>query len=173
MAMSPGRRPSPSRDSHGHASPAARMARPRTISALRMSIAGLSPSSYSLDPLGPSARWLPDRQRLDRDSLKGFPMPTARYNCSKCPGYCCSYPIIPLTKTDLKRLARHFGLGVRAAAAKFTVTRGEDKYTMRRKADPHFGRVCQFFDTKQRNCTIYGARPSACRRSEEHTSELQ
>jgi Fe-S-cluster containining protein len=90
-------------------------------------------------------------------------MPTARYNCSKCPGYCCSYPIIPLTKTDLKRLARHFGLGVRAAAAKFTVTRGEDKYTMRRKADPHFGRVCQFFDTKQRNCTIYAARPSACR----------
>ena len=90
-------------------------------------------------------------------------MPTARYNCSKCPGYCCSYPIIPLTKTDLKRLARHFGLGLRATAAKFTVARGEDKYTMRRKADPHFGRICQFFDTEKRNCTIYEARPSACR----------
>jgi Fe-S-cluster containining protein len=90
-------------------------------------------------------------------------MPTARYNCSKCPGYCCSYPIIPLTKTDLKRLARHFGLSARATAAKFTVPRGEDKYTMRRKADPHFGRICQFFDTEKRNCTIYEARPSACR----------
>ena len=27
------------------------------------------------------------------------------YNCSKCPGYCCSYPVIPLTKKDVQRLA--------------------------------------------------------------------
>ena len=29
----------------------------------------------------------------------------AVYNCSKCPGYCCSYPIIPLKKRDVQRLA--------------------------------------------------------------------
>jgi Fe-S-cluster containining protein len=90
-------------------------------------------------------------------------MPSARYDCSKCPGYCCSYPVIPITKTDLKRLAAHFGLGFRAAARKFTVARDDDKYTMRRKADPHFGRVCQFFDIKERRCTVYAARPSTCR----------
>ena len=34
---------------------------------------------------------------------------------------------------------------------------------MRRKADPHFGKICQFFDTKERRCGIYLARPSTCR----------
>ena len=34
---------------------------------------------------------------------------------------------------------------------------------MRRKADPHFGKICQFFDTKKRRCTIYTARPTICR----------
>ncbi len=86
------------------------------------------------------------------------------YNCSKCPGYCCSYPIIPLTKHDLERIARHFGLAFRQAKKKFTVRRDDEEYTMRRKADVHFGRVCQFFDTEKRNCTIYAARPLACRK---------
>ena len=30
---------------------------------------------------------------------------------------------------------------------------------MRRKKDEHFGKICQFFDTKERRCTIYEARP--------------
>jgi Fe-S-cluster containining protein len=85
------------------------------------------------------------------------------YDCAKCPGYCCSYPTIPLTKPDLHRLARHFGLGFREAKAKYTVARDDDPYTMRRKADKHFGRVCQFFDTEKRRCGIYQARPSTCR----------
>ncbi len=37
------------------------------------------------------------------------------YNCTKCPGYCCSYPIIALNKRDLARLARYFGISERAA----------------------------------------------------------
>ncbi len=86
------------------------------------------------------------------------------YDCSKCPGYCCSYPVIPLTQTDLKRIARHFGLGLRAAKKKFTVPRDDEPLTMKRKADRHFGRVCQFFDTRKRRCTIYEARPSTCRK---------
>ena len=32
------------------------------------------------------------------------------YDCSKCPGYCCSYPRIVVTDRDIKRLAKHFGL---------------------------------------------------------------
>ena len=34
---------------------------------------------------------------------------------------------------------------------------------MRRKKDQHYGRICQFFDTDKRRCTIYEARPAACR----------
>jgi uncharacterized protein len=85
------------------------------------------------------------------------------YNCAKCPGYCCSYPIIPLTKADIARLAKHFGLSFEEARVKFTKPDTEEKYVMRRKADEHFGRVCRFFDTEERNCTVYKARPSACR----------
>jgi Fe-S-cluster containining protein len=68
-----------------------------------------------------------------------------------------------LTKRDLQRLARHFDIGFRQAKAKFTVARDDEKYTMRRKADEHFGRVCQFFDTEKRCCGVYSARPAACR----------
>jgi uncharacterized protein len=85
------------------------------------------------------------------------------FDCSKCPGYCCSYPIIPLNKRDVKRIARHFDLGFREAKEKFTRPQEDEKYTMRRKKDKHFGKVCQFFDTRKRRCTIYEARPTTCR----------
>lgn len=85
------------------------------------------------------------------------------YDCSKCPGYCCSYPIIALTKRDLERLAKYFHISLRKARSKFTTVQPEAKYAMRRKADVHFGRVCRFFDTKKRRCTVYKARPAVCR----------
>jgi len=90
-------------------------------------------------------------------------MARKKYDCLKCPGYCCSYPVIGLTKRDVERLAKHFGIGFRKAKAKYTVPRDDEAFTMRRKADVHFGRVCQFFDTDERRCTIYEARPSTCR----------
>ena len=85
------------------------------------------------------------------------------FNCSKCPGYCCSYPLIRLTKRDVGRLAKHFGLSFKKARAKFTIQTWEAKYAMRRKADKIFGRMCQFFDTEKRCCTVYKARPEICR----------
>lgn len=85
------------------------------------------------------------------------------YDCKKCPGYCCSYPLIALDKRDVERLARHFGLSFEAARQKFTVERWGRKYSMRRKADAIFGRICRFFDTDKRRCTIYEARPTLCR----------
>ena len=87
----------------------------------------------------------------------------AKYDCSKCPGYCCSYPLIQLTKRDVQRLARHFGLDWETARKKFTKVDPEAKYAMRRKKDEHFGKICQFFDTDKRRCTIYTARPTICR----------
>jgi len=85
------------------------------------------------------------------------------YNCAKCPGYCCSYPVIPLNKRDVTRLAKHFGLSFTAARKKFTKVDGDEEYAMRRKADEHFGKICRFFDTDKRRCTIYTARPEICR----------
>lgn len=85
------------------------------------------------------------------------------YNCSKCPGYCCSYPVIPLKKRDVQRLADHFGLSFKDARKKFTKVDGDEPYAMRRKEDQHYGRICRFFDTDARRCTIYTARPAICR----------
>ena len=90
-------------------------------------------------------------------------MSTPQYNCRKCPGYCCSYPLIEIDKKDVQRLADHFGLGFREARKKFTRRDPEATYAMRRKKDKHFGRICQFFDTEKRCCTVYKARPAVCR----------
>lgn len=87
----------------------------------------------------------------------------AHYNCLKCPGYCCSYPVIALNKRDVERLAKHHELSFEQAKKKFTRNDHGKKYLMRRKDDPHYGRICRFFDTKERRCTIYEVRPQACR----------
>ena len=85
------------------------------------------------------------------------------YNCAKCPGYCCSYPLIAVTKRDVERLAKHFNLGFEEARAKFTKKDSGEEYALRRKADKYFGRICRFFDTEKRRCSVYEARPSTCR----------
>ena len=85
------------------------------------------------------------------------------YNCAKCPGYCCSYPIIDVSKYDLGRLARWFGITPEQAEKRFTKSAHGHKRIMRRQADEHFGTICRFFDTEKRRCTVYPARPHVCR----------
>lgn len=85
------------------------------------------------------------------------------YDCTKCPGYCCSYPQIGLVKADVTRLAKHFGLPFEEAERKFTRAAYGQKWVLRRKKDAHYGKICRFFDLKQRNCSIYAARPKICR----------
>ncbi|MBX9926585.1 MAG: YkgJ family cysteine cluster protein [Hyphomicrobiaceae bacterium] len=90
-------------------------------------------------------------------------MAKVTYDCSKCPGYCCSYPQITLKRRDVARLAKHFELTFEAAERKFTRTAYGEKWTMRRKKDEHFGKICRFFDVEKRNCGVYAARPEICR----------
>jgi Fe-S-cluster containining protein len=71
--------------------------------------------------------------------------------------------VIALTKRDVERLAKHFGLSFNTAKKRFTRQAHGHKYLMRRKRDKHYVRICQFFDTKERRCTIYKARPAVCR----------
>ncbi|MFZ2490031.1 MAG: YkgJ family cysteine cluster protein [Thermoanaerobaculia bacterium] len=84
-----------------------------------------------------------------------------QYDCSKCPSYCCSYDRIIVSKRDLTRLARHFGIDAETAALRFTKTR-EGEQVLRHQKDKIYGSVCMFLDTKTRGCTIYHARPGVC-----------
>ena len=45
--------------------------------------------------------------------------PKAKYDCLKCPGYCCSYPLIEVTKRDIARVAKHFDVSLEKAKKKF------------------------------------------------------
>jgi len=85
------------------------------------------------------------------------------YNCLKCPGYCCSYPAVVVTKRDVVRLAKHFSLTLKAFEQKYLKSAHGYKRIMRRKKDKYYGRICQFFDIEERRCTIYKARPAVCR----------
>ena len=90
--------------------------------------------------------------------------PTRLFNCLRCPAYCCSYPVIRLTKTDLRRLAKHLGMSLERTVDKFTKPDGNGKQRiMRHRKDEHFGSVCRFLDREKRTCTIYQARPKICR----------
>src|SRR5882724_10370586 len=85
------------------------------------------------------------------------------YDCAKCPAYCCSiYERVIVTKRDLKRLARHFGLSEQVTAARHTRMYQKERI-LRRKQDPIFGMACKFLDPETRRCTIYHGRPSVCR----------
>ncbi len=86
-----------------------------------------------------------------------------KYDCLKCPGYCCSYPVIEVKDRDALRIANHFNLTLEKAETKFFKEAHGYKRIMRRKADTIYGKICQFFDTEARRCTIYHARPSTCR----------
>ena len=99
-----------------------------------------------------------------RERLVKFVKVGCLYDCSKCPGYCCSYPVIELKQRDVDRLARHFGITPEQARKKYTRKGHGHEMIMRRKEDEHFGRICQFFDTEKRNCGVYKARPGICRR---------
>jgi len=92
-----------------------------------------------------------------------------RYDCSKCPGYCCSYDRIEITDFDVARLARHFGVPLETARRRYTrryknKKEGIDEQILRHRKDHVFKSTCLFFDQDERRCTIYAARPGVCRR---------
>ena len=89
--------------------------------------------------------------------------PRIYYDCSKCPAFCCSvYERVAVSKSDLARLAKHFGVTMQTAMRRYTNLNGEER-VLRRGEDPIFGEACKFLDPKTRGCTIYHARPDVCR----------
>ena len=86
-----------------------------------------------------------------------------QYDCSKCPGYCCSYPLIEVGKRDIQRLAKHFDISYAQAESRYTrYDRSEKVRSLKQQDDRHFGRICALFDTKKRRCTVYESRPGVC-----------
>lgn len=86
------------------------------------------------------------------------------YNCLKCVAYCCTYTHIPVTKRDVKRLAKHHDLTEAQAARQFTKKGDkENPRVLKHADDKHFGTACMFLDQKTRQCTIYESRPQICR----------
>ncbi len=90
--------------------------------------------------------------------------PRVYFDCAKCPAYCCSiYERIQVTKRDLNRLAKHFGLTVEQTAKRYTKMWEGTERVLKRTPDPILGEACQFLDRETRGCTIYHARPGVCR----------
>ena len=86
------------------------------------------------------------------------------YDCDNCPAYCCSYPRVIVEQPDIRRLASHLAISEEDAWRRFT-KKGEEagERVLRHQPDVHFGSVCRFLDTETRRCTVYEARPVACR----------
>jgi Fe-S-cluster containining protein len=90
--------------------------------------------------------------------------PRVYFDCSKCPAYCCGiYERIQVTKRDLNRLAKHFGLTVERATKRYTKLWDGKERVLKRTPDPILGEACQFLNHETRGCTIYHARPQVCR----------
>ena len=99
-------------------------------------------------------------------SSEQTPAPKNRYDCTQCPGYCCSYPRIEVKPKDLRRLAKYFGVTEEVAARRFTRIYDDDgkpERILRHQKDTVYATICRFFDTELRRCTIYAARPDVCR----------
>lgn len=91
--------------------------------------------------------------------------PRPKYDCAKCPGYCCTYSDIEITQRDIARLAKHFGLDHARAEQKFTKPDAKGKARLlRHRLDTIFESACMFFDQEKRCCTVYDARPGVCRK---------
>jgi hypothetical protein len=85
------------------------------------------------------------------------------YNCTKCPAYCCSiYERVQVTKRDIKRLAKHFGVDyeTRSGVIRPLLAGRAD---MRRKADPTFGQACKFLRSGFATLHHLQRSPSVCR----------
>ena len=86
------------------------------------------------------------------------------YDCSKCAGYCCAYPIIPVKQKDTARIAAHFKVSLKEAKEKYTTPDGEGGRSLKHRWDKKLETdACIFLNQSSRMCTIYKSRPEICR----------
>lgn len=86
------------------------------------------------------------------------------YDCGKCPGFCCTYPQTPVTRQDLRRIARYLDIDVETAGRRFTKNSPDPgERVLKHRSDNAFLTACHFLDSDTRSCRIYEARPAVCR----------
>ena len=80
-------------------------------------------------------------------------------DCIKCPSLCCRMAgYVGVRRADIRRLARHLGLTVRAFEERHVVrTTRKGEKLIKDGFD-----TCQFLG-RDRRCTVYAARPTDCR----------
>lgn len=89
--------------------------------------------------------------------------PRTYFDCTKCPAFCCSiYERVAVTKRDITRLAKHFGVSFETARRRYT-KQWEDERVLKKVKDVIFAETCTFLNQETRGCTIYHARPGVCR----------
>ncbi|MXQ10288.1 YkgJ family cysteine cluster protein [Microvirga makkahensis] len=89
--------------------------------------------------------------------------PRVYFDCNKCPAFCCSiYERVVVTKRDITRLAKYFGVSFDEARERYT-TAFEGERVLKRVKDKIFEKTCMFLDQKSRGCSIYHGRPAVCR----------
>src|SRR3546814_15492912 len=79
-----------------------------------------SASGCRLDRRAVSAEGPPSHPRDETIRREGRAVGKVKYDCLKCPGYCCSYPNIHAKPADIKRLAEHFGVTAEQAEKRYT-----------------------------------------------------
>ena len=80
-------------------------------------------------------------------------------DCLKCPALCCRLAgYVEVTRHDIRRLAKHFGLRPKEFEAKHIV----QVTRCGKKRIKHADQTCQFLGPDRR-CTVYEARPKDCR----------
>lgn len=99
----------------------------------------------------------------NKPSKNTAPQPATLYDCDQCPAFCCTvYERVAVTPRDVKRLAKHFGVDIETAKDRYTKM-WEKERILKRQNDPVLEETCHFLDLETRSCTIYEARPEACR----------
>ena len=91
-------------------------------------------------------------------------MSSKLFDCNECPGYCCAYPVIQVTRADASRLAKKLGLTVNDVIKEYTRKESPRVRSIKQSKDPILKtKTCVFLDKKTRKCTVYHARPQICR----------
>jgi Fe-S-cluster containining protein len=86
-----------------------------------------------------------------------------KFDCAQCPGYCCSYELIIVTKHDIQRLARGAKIKYKQARDRFTKEVKGYGRVLRHREDPIYESACKFLHPETRRCAVYEHRPAVCR----------
>ena len=90
--------------------------------------------------------------------------PRTYFDCNKCPAFCCTiYERVQVTKRDITRLAKHFGVSYETARRRYTKQWDAEERVLKKVEDKVFPVTCIFLDQDKRGCTVYHARPGVCR----------